>query len=89
MSPEELKVHYLEKLKTTELSDKGGAGLGMIDMARKSGNKLGYKDKFCTRKKKQAVLSWVQVALNLLRESAKYLNLLVESQGAGFYFRWA
>lgn len=53
------------------------------------GNKLGYEDKFCVRKKKQAVLSWVQVALNLLRESAKYLNLLFDSQQAGFNFRWA
>jgi transposase len=53
------------------------------------GNKLGYADKFCTRKKKRVVLSWVQVALKLLRESAKFLNLLVESQGTGFNFRWA
>jgi Transposase DDE domain len=53
------------------------------------GNKLGYEEKFCTRKKKQVVLSWVQVALNLLRESAKYLNLLFDSQGTGFCFRWA
>jgi hypothetical protein len=53
------------------------------------GNKLGYEEKFCTRKKKRVVLSWVQVALKLLRESAKFLNLLVESQGTGFNFRWA
>jgi hypothetical protein len=53
------------------------------------GNKLGYGDKYCTRKKKQAVLSWMQVALKMLRESSRFLNLLVESQGAGFYFRWA
>lgn len=53
------------------------------------GNKLGYKDKYCARKKRRTVLSWVQVALNLLRESAKYLNLLFDSQRAGFYFRWA
>jgi transposase len=53
------------------------------------GNKLGYEDKFSTRKKKQVVLSWVQVALNLLRESAKYLNLLFDSQQVGFNFRWA
>jgi hypothetical protein len=53
------------------------------------GNKLGYGDKYCTRKKKRIVLSWVQVALKLLRESARFLNLLVESQGTGFYFRWA
>ena len=53
------------------------------------GNKLGYRDKYCTRKKKQRVLSWVQIALSLLRESTKYLNLLFDSQQAGFNFRWA
>jgi hypothetical protein len=53
------------------------------------GNKLGYADKFCARKKKQVVLSWVQVALKLLRESAKYLNLLFDGTATGFYFRWA
>ena len=42
MTPEELKNHYLEALKNTELSEKGGAGLGLIDMARKSGNKITY-----------------------------------------------
>jgi len=52
-------------------------------------NKLGYGDKFCTRKKKRVVLSWVQVALKMLRESARFLNLLLESQGMGFCFRWA
>ena len=53
------------------------------------GNKLGYEDKFCTRKKKRTVLSWVQVALKLLRESAKYLSLLFDGTATGFYFRWA
>lgn len=53
------------------------------------GNKLGYRDKFCTRKRRQVVLSWVQVALKLLRESAKYLNLLFDGTATGFYFRWA
>jgi hypothetical protein len=43
MSKEELKTHYLESLTKTELSTKGGAGLGMIDMARKSGQKLDYR----------------------------------------------
>jgi hypothetical protein len=43
MFPEELRAHYIEKLGTTELSEKGGAGLGIIDIARKSGNKLEYK----------------------------------------------
>lgn len=53
------------------------------------GNKLGYADKFCTRKKKRTVLSWTQVALNLLRESTKYLNLLFDATATGFCFRWA
>jgi hypothetical protein len=53
------------------------------------GNKLGYEDKFCTRKKKQVILSWVQIALKLLRESTKYLNLLLDGADSGFYFRWA
>ncbi len=42
MSSTELKAYYLEKLGSTELSDKGGAGLGIIDIARKSGNKIDY-----------------------------------------------
>jgi len=42
MSAEELKEYYREKLSTTELSERGGAGLGFIDMARKSGQKLEY-----------------------------------------------
>jgi hypothetical protein len=52
-------------------------------------NKLGYADKYCTRKKKRVVLSWVQVALNLLRESPRFLNLLFDGTDTGFYFRWA
>lgn len=42
MNPEELREYYREKLGTTELSERGGAGLGFIDMARKSGQKLEY-----------------------------------------------
>jgi hypothetical protein len=37
-----LKELYKSTLSSTELSDKGGAGLGFIDMARKSGQKLVY-----------------------------------------------
>ncbi len=37
-----LKVFYKEVLTNGSISDKGGAGLGFIDMARKSGNKLVY-----------------------------------------------
>ncbi|MBC7552783.1 MAG: hypothetical protein H7257_02260 [Taibaiella sp.] len=42
MNAVELKSYYLEKLGSAELSDKGGAGLGIIDIARKSGNKIEY-----------------------------------------------
>jgi len=42
MSPDELRAHHRDKLNTTELSAKGGAGLGIIDMARKSGHKIAY-----------------------------------------------
>jgi hypothetical protein len=52
------------------------------------GKKLGYADKFVAPKKKQAVLSWVQVALHLLRESTRYLNLLFDNQAGCFSFHW-
>lgn len=37
-----LKDLYKEIIKNTTISDKGGAGLGFVDMARKSGNKLEF-----------------------------------------------
>ncbi len=40
MNAVELKAHYLETLGSTELSEKGGAGLGIIEIARKSGGKI-------------------------------------------------
>jgi hypothetical protein len=42
LTPEDLRKQYLEQLGNTELSEKGTAGLGFIDMARKSGEKLEY-----------------------------------------------
>ena len=38
--PAALKAFYLEHLENNELSDKGGAGLGFITIAMKSGNKI-------------------------------------------------
>lgn len=38
--PAALKSYYLEHLENNELSDKGGAGLGFITIAMKSGNKI-------------------------------------------------
>jgi Transposase DDE domain len=53
------------------------------------GNKLECAEKFCPRKMKRMLLSWAQIALNLLRESNKFLDLLFESRATGFCFRWA
>lgn len=42
LDKEGLKELYKEVIKKGEISEKGGAGLGFIDMARKSGRKLEY-----------------------------------------------
>jgi len=39
----ELKEYYLEILNNSGFSSKGGAGLGLVDMARKSSGKLSYE----------------------------------------------
>jgi hypothetical protein len=38
----ELKDYYNNIISNTEISERGGAGLGLVDMAIKSGNKLRY-----------------------------------------------
>jgi hypothetical protein len=42
LSPEQLHESYLEIINDGKMSDKGGAGLGLIEMARKSKNKMEY-----------------------------------------------
>lgn len=42
LSKEELKEYYKQILNNGEMSLKGGGGLGMIDIARKTGQKLNY-----------------------------------------------
>lgn len=42
LSPEVIRDYYTEKMKVTEFSEKGGAGLGLLDIARRSGRKLEY-----------------------------------------------
>ena len=42
LSQAELKELYLRSLTDNSMSNKGGAGLGLIEMARKSGNKLKF-----------------------------------------------
>ena len=43
MEKEELRLYYQQTLSDGALSNKGTAGLGMIDIARKSGNKLEFE----------------------------------------------
>jgi hypothetical protein len=43
LDKDELKKLYQEVLNNGSMSEKGTAGLGMIDIARKSGNKLDYQ----------------------------------------------
>jgi Family of unknown function (DUF6272) len=52
MPPEELKEFYKQIISLQQQTDTGGAGLGLIDMARKSGEKITYSfddvnDKYC------------------------------------------
>ncbi len=42
MAPGELREFYRERLNNGEYSSRGGGGLGLIDIARKSGGKLEY-----------------------------------------------
>jgi hypothetical protein len=42
MSKEEIRHYFMENMEKNELSNKGGAGLGLIDIVRKSGEKLEY-----------------------------------------------
>lgn len=43
MSKDELTELYKKQIKEGKLSEKGGAGLGLIDIARKTGQKLDYQ----------------------------------------------
>lgn len=42
MSPDEIKSTYKQMIREARLSDKGGAGLGFIDMVKKTGNPIEY-----------------------------------------------
>lgn len=42
LNPEEIRDKYKELMTQMEFSDKGGAGLGLLDIARKSANKFEY-----------------------------------------------
>ncbi|MCP4522495.1 MAG: hypothetical protein GY827_12510 [Cytophagales bacterium] len=42
-TPEELKEMYKKQIREGSISDRGGAGLGLIDIARKTDEKLDYE----------------------------------------------
>jgi hypothetical protein len=42
LQPDEIRKVYRQMLSTSEFSTKGGAGLGLIEMAKKTGNKIDY-----------------------------------------------
>ncbi len=42
LDADSLKAYYKDVLENTGMSDKGGAGLGLIEIARRSGSKLSY-----------------------------------------------
>ncbi len=42
LDKEGLKTLYKQIMRNNDVSEKGGAGLGLVDMARKSGNQLSY-----------------------------------------------
>jgi hypothetical protein len=42
LQADEIRNAYRQMLGTTQFSDKGGAGLGLLEMAKKTGNKLDY-----------------------------------------------
>ena len=66
LSKEELKELYLRVLSSSEFSSKGGAGLGLIEMARKSGQKLDFE--FVTLDEK---VSYFYLQINLLTPTDK------------------
>jgi Family of unknown function (DUF6272) len=42
MDQEQIKAYYKEKILASRISEKGGAGLGFIDIVKKTGNKIDF-----------------------------------------------
>jgi len=42
LEPHEIRILYRKRLSSSTMSDKGGAGLGLIEMAKKTGNRLDF-----------------------------------------------
>jgi len=65
----DLKAYYKQILEDGSISDKGGAGLGLIEMARKSGNKL-----FFDFKKISDILSYFYLHTAISKDSTSTLD---------------
>jgi hypothetical protein len=52
-------------------------------------DKLGYATQFATPKKGTRTVSWFHLALDMLKQSPKHLDLLFHAQAAVFQLRWA
>jgi len=61
LSPEDLKVLQKQVLAKGKLSEKGGAGLGIIEMARKTGKKISFDFKLLNE---EASMFYLQLELN-------------------------
>lgn len=76
LTPDELKEYQKEVLSAGGFSEKGGAGLGLIEMVRKSGNKLSYDFKKLDEKNSyfyfQSKITEGPVSDNGLTESHKF-----------------
>jgi hypothetical protein len=66
LDKEGLKDLYKEIIKNTTISEKGGAGLGFVDMARKSGGKLEFEFP-----EMSAEYCFFSMKVNVPRESAE------------------
>lgn len=79
MDKKELKDYYQELLNNGKFSSKGGAGIGLVDMARKSGHKLSYS---FTTIDESSKFFYLKICLDTLddRASGESEEQLVENQ---------
>ncbi len=93
LDKDELKKFHKEILRSGAISDKGGAGLGLIEMARKSGNKLVasfelINDNYSyfylqtqvpTTKDKEDAVEEMQLRKSLISIKKLHLSLIIEN----------
>ncbi|MFQ3578771.1 MAG: SiaB family protein kinase [Bacteroidales bacterium] len=77
LDSEQLKELYIEIMNNQTFSDKGGAGLGLIQMARKSGNKLEFDFEIIDDKN---MFFYLQMQLTSKKEGETFKVSLSESR---------